>query len=218
MFYAILIDIKKESVISVLVRFLKPVHSFSSNTYLISSSGEYAVIDPSVPYSDGLVFGKLKYILLTHAHFDHMLEIDSWVSTGAKVIISEEEKPALSDSKTNCYSMFFGEDRGYFGEAVTASDGDELFLGEERIRVIGCPGHTAMGLSYYTDKMLFAGDNIFAGGGFGRWDLPGGNKSELKSTISRLTELPADTKVYCGHGPTTTMKEYIEQYKNQRYF
>ena len=202
----------------VLVRFLKPIHSFSSNTYLITSGGEYAVIDPSVPYSEDLVFGKLKYVLLTHAHFDHMLEIDSWVSAGGTVIISPEERLALSDSDINCYKMFSGENRGYFGEAVALSDGDELFLGAEAVKIIGCPGHTANGLSYYTDRMLFSGDNIFAGGGFGRWDLPGGNVTELKKTISRLISLPEDTKVYCGHGPSTTIRDYALQYKKQRYF
>ena len=201
-----------------LLRLLKPVHGFSSNTYLISSGGEYAVVDPSTPYSPDLVFGKVKYILMTHAHFDHMLEIESWAKTGATVIISHDEQKALGDSEINCYKTFMGIDCGYYGESMACSDGDELSLGDERIKIISCPGHTACGLSYYVDKTLFAGDTIFAGGGFGRFDLPGSDFDALCKTILRLLELPDDTKIYCGHGPSTTVKEYREHFKKQRCF
>ena len=198
------------------VKLLQPIHGFASNTYLISSGDEYTVVDPSVPYDEGMISGKLKYVLLTHAHFDHMLEIDSWVKAGAKVIVSIEEQGALADADINCYRLFCGQNRGYYGVSSGMRDGDKLTLGSDEILIIGCPGHTRMGLSYYSDGVLFAGDTLFAGGGFGRWDLPGGDYRTLRNTISRLTELSDDTVIHCGHGEPTTMKEYKEHYKNQR--
>ena len=77
------------------VELLRSPHPFSANCYLVSSDSEYAVIDPTAPYDASLCDGKVKYILLTHAHFDHILEVDSWVNaTGAQVICHTIEKDA----------------------------------------------------------------------------------------------------------------------------
>ena len=112
-----------------------PVHKFSSNTYILSSCGDVAVVDPSVPYDSSLVDGKLKYILLTHSHFDHILDIDSWVEAGGEVIISEAELDFLPDPMKNCYGLFFAEDKGYHGKATGVREGEVLILGDEKITV-----------------------------------------------------------------------------------
>ena len=101
------------------VKIPKPTHPFASNTYIISSNGEAAIIDPSVPFDNDYIDGKVKYIFLTHAHFDHMLEIDDWVEkTGATVLVGSNDIPALSDSNINCYRLFSGVDKGYYGVAT----------------------------------------------------------------------------------------------------
>ena len=195
------------------VTLLKPYHAFASNTYLLCSGSERAVVDPSVPYSDS--YGSIKYILLTHAHFDHFLDIDSWVNaTGAEVIVSEADRPALSDSYRNCYRVFMGRDGGYFGRARAVSDGDILPLGEDTLTVISAPGHTVGSLIYHSGDAAFVGDLVFAGGGYGRYDLPGGDIDALSDSIERLLSFDNSLVIFCGHGESTTLGEYRRFYRN----
>ena len=189
--------------------------SYASNSYLVCSENECAVIDPSLPYYSGVLRGnKLRYIILTHGHFDHFLEIDSWVkSTGAPVLISNCDKSALSDPFRNCYRMFLGADRGYFGECVSIEDGDSLLIGDEPMRVMACPGHTPGSITLLTDDVAFVGDTVFAGGAYGRYDLPGGDVASLADSIKKICKLPEDTVVYPGHGEVTTIKEINKHFR-----
>ena len=213
----LLYEIRESAMLS--VKLLKPYHSFQSNTYLITSLDKSAVIDPSVPFDESLVDGQVEYILLTHGHFDHMLDVDSWVSaTGAKVVVSVCDADALSDPRKNCYKLFDGSDNGYFGEYTTVSDEDVIHLGDSEIRVMACPGHTPGSLTYLCDGIAFVGDTVFSGGGYGRVDLPGGNRLQLCESIRKILSLPDDTVLYSGHGDFTTVKEYKQDigYKNGR--
>ena len=191
-------------------------HAFAANTYLLSSCGEVAVIDPTVAFSDtGLSFPP-KYVLLTHAHFDHILEINSWKEAGAEVVASVEESISLADPYRNCYRQFYGTSDGYFGKVHTVNDGDTLTLGDSTLSVIQVPGHTAGSLIYTVDSLAFVGDTVFEGGGYGRWDLPTGNYRELVSSIEKVMTLPEDTLLYPGHGNPTTLLEFKNCYKFKR--
>ena len=139
-------------------------HAFAANTYLISSCGEVAVVDPTVCYSDVRLVAKPKYVLLTHAHFDHILEINSWKEAGAEVVISETESGALSDPTRNCYRLFYGTSDGYFGEVHTVNEGDTLALGDDTVEVISVPGHTSGSVIYKIGDIAFVGDTVFDGG------------------------------------------------------
>lgn len=183
-------------------------HPFAANSYLISSEGEYAVVDPTSPYDSSLIEGRLKYVLLTHAHFDHILEVESWAMAGATVIIHTEEKAALSDSVRNCYKAFLGVDKGYYGEAVGIMDGEIISLGNTQIKMMSCPGHTIGSAAYISDDCAFVGDTVFAGGGYGRFDLPTGNFIMLRESIIRLASLPESVIFYPGHGESTTVKQF----------
>lgn len=191
------------------VEVLKSPHPFAANTYLISSLNEYAVVDPTAPFTSDICDGKVKYILLTHAHFDHILEVDSWVKgSGAEVICSKDAKDALSDPMKNCFKLYDGSDNGYFGDARAIDEDEELTLGEKTIRIINCPGHTAGSATFVIDQIAFVGDTVFEGGGFGRYDLPTGNLVFLKDSIRRLMTLADDTVLYPGHGQSTTVAQY----------
>ena len=190
-----------------------PKDYFGSNTYIIESNGIGAVIDPSVSYFD--VFDgncneniSVKYILITHAHFDHFLEIDSWIkNTGATVIVGVHDALALSDSHLNCYWQFTGRDFGYLGTYTAVKSGDTIKIGETELTVIETPGHSKGSVSFYGNGVLFVGDVLFAGGGFGRVDLPGGDYKVLANSIKELLTYPSETKVYCGHGEETTIHQ-----------
>ena len=191
-----------------------PEKYFGSNTYLLQVNDEYAVIDPSVDYeiiskSHPEIDGKIKYILLTHCHFDHILKIKSWADTGAEVIVGSEDKFGLSSSYLNCYLGFLGLNDGYFGFSTSVNDGDILHLDGEKIRVISTPGHTPGGVCYRIGNNIFVGDTVFADGGYGRCDLPGGDIDALEKSIIKLITVEQDALLYPGHGPKTTLKELI---------
>ena len=194
---------------------LLPAEPYGSNCYLLSSGGEFAVIDPSADYNEVLkahpeIEGKVKYIFLTHAHFDHFLAIDSWVDKCENVFVGKNDASSLSDSTKNCYLGFLGVDDGYYGNFKCVDEGDIIELGDEKISVISCPGHTPGGVSYKALDNVFCGDTVFAGGGYGRCDLPGGDIDVLEKTLIKLiTTLPSETVFYPGHGATTTLKELI---------
>ena len=191
------------------VKIPKPTHAFASNTYLLSSNDEVAVIDPSVTFRSANVKGNVKYIFLTHAHFDHMLKLQDWVeNTGAQVLVGYDDAPALSDSNLNCYRIFTGSNIGYYGKATTIKEGDSFPLGDKTISVIDCPGHTKGSVTLICDDCAFVGDTVFAGGGFGRCDLPGGDFTALRKSILKLLALPKDTLLYPGHGESVYVNEY----------
>ena len=196
------------------LRWPKSKIRYASNCYILSSMGECCIIDPTVPYSPELLDGELKYIILTHCHFDHILEINSWKNnTGASVLVSAEDGKALSDPDINCYRFFLGENKGYFGEYTEIFDGDEIALGDEKIKVMACSGHTKGSIALLLGEKCFVGDTVFAGGGYGRFDLPGGNYAELCDSINKIISLDKDTVLYCGHGFKTTVGEYKEHYR-----
>ena len=191
-----------------------PTDRFGSNMYIIEDSGEAAVIDPSVEYlkvKTALINAGIKtvrYIILTHAHFDHFFAIDSWKNnTDAEVIVGTNDAKALNDSYLNCYKLFLQIDMGYCGEYTTVNNGDKLSLGNTEFTVLETPGHSEGSISLLISNKLFSGDTVFGKYSFGRTDLPGGNHEELINTIQKIKSLPADTVIYPGHGNTITVKE-----------
>ncbi len=197
------------------IKMLKPAEPYGSNCYLLSSCGEYAVIDPSADYLEALkqypeIKGKIKYVLITHGHFDHILSINDWAKNADDVKIGDEDALSLADSVLNCYLGFLGIDDGYYGAYSTVMDGEILKLGDNEITVVSCPGHTKGGVSYMVENSVFCGDTVFAGGGYGRCDLPGGDISVLEKTIIKLiTHMPAETVFYPGHGQQTKLQDLI---------
>ena len=191
---------------------LKTTHIFCSNTYFINADGESAVVDPNTPYVSS--YGKVKYVLLTHAHFDHMFDIESWVNEGgATLIVSRYDRAALTDSERNCSHKIMHRNFGYFGNATEVDDGDSLVLGDETIDIIAAPGHTPGSLVYKIGNTAFVGDLVFSGGGYGRCDFPGGDEETLHQSIKRLLTLDSPTILFTGHGEPTTVEEFKNDYR-----
>ena len=190
-------------------------YPFGANTYVISSGGEYAIIDPSLSCekilsSLGVTLDKFRYIILTHAHFDHMLFINEWQSaTGLPVTVSEEDVKMLRDASLNCYKLFLGKNQAYFGEVSTVNDGCVLSLGNTTLKIHKAPGHTPGSILIEEGNSLFVGDTVFADNGYGRCDLPGGNFEELKKSIRKIHLFDSNTVIYPGHGPKTKVLKII---------
>ncbi len=193
----------------------KSDHPYGANTYVISDSGEYAIIDPAASVKKILTsldatIKDFRYIILTHAHFDHILCIDEWQQkTGIPVTVSSLDAPMLRDSHLNCYEFFFGEKRGYFGDISLVNDGDTLPLGKTFLKIHPAPGHTPGSILIEEGKSLFVGDTVFAGQAYGRCDLPGGDFEKLRVSIEKIHLFPPDTEVYPGHGEKTKISKVI---------
>lgn len=190
-----------------------PQGYFGANMYLLNFSGKGVIIDPTVNYdkiSDTLLKNKIEvtHILITHAHFDHFVMIDDWVqNTGAKVYVGCLDAKALANSYLNCYKMFFGIDKGYYGEYQAVSEGDVIDVNGNLIEVIETPGHTVGSVSFRVADSIFVGDVVFAGNSVGRCDLPGGDYQALVKSIKKIASLPEDTKIYSGHGSSSYIRE-----------
>lgn len=148
----------------------------------------------------------IKYILNTHAHFDHIMANKALVeATGVPLALHPLDLPLL---RQNGGAMFFGIEAPPGPEPdLPLAPGDKITFGEFTLEVLFTPGHTPGHVSFYEAKagVVFDGDVLFAGG-IGRTDLPGGNYETLLNSINEtLMVLPDETVVCSGHGPMTTI-------------
>lgn len=188
--------------------------SYASNCYLVTDDRETGavLIDPSVPpaYAARAVgaLPPIDAILLTHGHFDHMLALAEWrAQTGAPLAIAAEDAPALSDPALSCYRSFLGEETVFAPPERLLAAGDTVAVGEEMLTVLSTPGHTPGSLTFDSGELLFTGDTLFAGGGYGRFDLPGGNGDLLVVSLGDLLLLPGERRVLAGHGEEGRLSE-----------
>ena len=179
-----------------------------TNCYIVydEATREAAVIDPgdnakSILHAVNEEQLNVKYVLLTHAHFDHMLYARPWLKDGVKLYVHKLDAPALADPSLNL--------SGVVGAQLTLPDADVLLeeggcVEEAGIRfdVLHTPGHTPGSVCYRHEKTLFCGDTLFYQG-YGRVDLAGGNSLQMALSLKRLLKLPGDTVCYPGHGMKT---------------
>lgn len=166
---------------------------FASNVYLLweESTKQSVIVDAGGAVravskfitSENL---KVKYIILTHRHWDHTLYAGKFKKhTSAKILIGAGDKPkgkSFRDGGSKLYNE------------------DEIPFGNLKIKVMETPGHTPGSISLLLEEAVFTGDTLFADG-VGRTDLKGGNLEQLVSSLKKLITLDESTKIYPGHGP-----------------
>ena len=148
---------------------------------------------------------KVKYILLTHGHFDHVMGVNSMKEAlGAKVLINQKDEKQLEMTQTILKTFgIFVEKNPEYDKYIDKNT--ELKIGDIPIKIFETPGHTEGGLCYLIDGKLFSGDTLFRNY-VGRTDLPGGNYAKLENSIKNvLYKLPEETEVFPGHNELTTI-------------
>jgi len=202
--------------------FIEP--PIDNNNYLLidEDTKEAALIDCSsgeiwdkVPYNKGnagvSAVGEnrneiegitLKYILLTHGHFDHIAGIRP--NPDIQVLMHKDDMDWVNN--VNTFMPMMGMPQITIPKIDKfIKDGDIINLGNLKIKVIHTPGHTKGGVCYYVNNTLFSGDTIFRES-VGRCDLEGGNFEQIVESIkTKIYTLPEETVIYPGHGKSTTV-------------
>jgi glyoxylase-like metal-dependent hydrolase (beta-lactamase superfamily II) len=160
-----------------------------------------AVVDPAYEVDRLLREAKARgwridSVLVTHTHPDHVEGVEEIVrATAAKVYVGAGEAEALLRAAPSA-------------QVTPLVGGEEIAVGELRLKAIATPGHTLAGTSYLVEGNVCTGDTLFVGG-CGRTDFPGGNPHILWNSLQRLAALPEETRVYPGHDygqtPTSTI-------------
>ena len=197
-----------------------PVGPLQCNCSIIGdeTTHEAMVIDPGDDIEDILtIIGQynlqVKQIIITHAHIDHVGgAMKLRAQTGAPILLNQSDYALLKmlDVQASWLGM---KAPGKVEVEADLGHGTALSAGTLSANVIHTPGHTegSVCLHFPAEKVLIAGDTLFAGS-IGRTDLPGGSFDKImRSLHGRVLALPDDTLVIPGHGPQTTIGEEREE-------
>jgi glyoxylase-like metal-dependent hydrolase (beta-lactamase superfamily II) len=141
--------------------------------------------------------GAVEVIVLTHCHFDHTARVREVARIcNAKIAIHELDADGLRDDEKSL-AFNFGAHSPGIAPDIILSEGDRV----GSLKVLHTPGHTPGGICLYHEDShaLISGDTVFADGGFGRYDFPGGSRVQLEDSLARLADLPVE-ELCPGHG------------------
>ena len=170
-----------------------------------STESEWADIKKYIAANDLQV----KHLLNTHLHFDHV-----WGNAFAYRDLGL--RPEANYEDLRIYENMDEQIRSVVGMSIphppmpplgtSLLDGSEVCFGHTTLRVLTTPGHSRGSICFYAENehTLFSGDTLFCGS-CGRTDLAGGSYRDIMLSLTKLSALPDETKVLCGHGPSTTI-------------
>ena len=148
---------------------------------------------------------KIRYVILTHAHFDHIGALGYVCEkTGASVVIYEDEASSLTDSRFNLCTLA-GVLENKKQADIIVTDGEMIKIGDISLEFMHTPGHTRGSMCIFVnEKDLITGDTLFCGS-IGRTDFEGGSFEQMTKSLEKLAELDDDIRIYPGHGEESTI-------------
>ncbi len=149
---------------------------------------------------------KIKYILLTHCHYDHIKSVSSLIEkTGAQLVAGDNCSSNIKNININLSLYGLGYEISDIKTDIVLKDNEELVLDNIKIKCIYTPGHTDCSVCYVIENEIFSGDTLFLRS-CGRWDLPTGDFSTIEKSIKeKLYIFDDDMNVHPGHGGSTTI-------------
>lgn len=189
------------------------VGPIQTNCYAVVSGGQAMVVDPGAAgaqVAEALAGARITLVVATHGHADHVSGVRALLAAcpGATFAMAAADVELASHARRDA-NLGITYDDDCPAPVRTLAEGDEVGVGTARFRVIETPGHTPGGIVLLGEGdaagVAFTGDTLFAGSA-GRTDFPGGDSATLMRSLDRLrSEVPADTHLFCGHGPDSTM-------------
>lgn len=189
-----------------------PLGALEANCYIVSdeASDKAFVTDPGdeadkiIKYIDNAGL-KLNYIILTHAHADHIGALDELKRKyNAEIVIGKSDAASLNNGVWNLCNQF-GIPSPKAPADISVSDGDTLPFADAEIRFIHTPGHTKGSMCILLDNCLFSGDTLFRQS-IGRTDFIGGSYEAIISSVkNKIFALDEKITVYPGHGEATSI-------------
>ncbi|MEM1348237.1 MAG: MBL fold metallo-hydrolase [Myxococcota bacterium] len=153
----------------------------------------------------------LDKILQTHAHIDHVAALND--------VLAQRDLPIHLHPHEQLYYDSAPEQASMFGLSVAAlppvtdhlHEGQVIEVGAMRAEVLLMPGHSPGSVVFYFAEQatMISGDVLFRGS-IGRVDLPGSDPQQMRESLARLKKYPANTNVFPGHGPPTTLAEELQ--------
>jgi hydroxyacylglutathione hydrolase len=183
-----------------------------THTYLVADeeSGAAWVVDAPLDTANAVLQHvrergyTLAAVVLTHGHFDHILDVARYQNAGIPVWVNPAERPILEAPQTQMFGLPM--EMPVVHACGDLTEGKQLRLGAQEWEVWEVPGHSPghVILHNAAEGVVLGGDLLFQGG-YGRVDLPGCDPAAMAQSLRRLTTLPRETRVYPGHGPDTTL-------------
>lgn len=187
-----------------------------TNCYLVHDGKEAVVIDPGAEAERILARASelgvtIRYIFLTHGHFDHTLAVCEIADvTGAPIVATSGERARLSDEEISGHTMLRTRTFIPLVADMEVADGDKITVGEMTFEFMFTPGHTEGSVCIFCEDTMFSGDTLFAGT-CGRCDLIGGDSAQMMLSLKKLYNLEGDFRVLSGHGEETTLSREREE-------
>lgn len=193
-----------------------PVGQMAANCYIVSDkkTGETVIIDPGddAQYLIDEIQKRLlrpTFVVATHGHFDHIMGVAEVHSAFGIPFLIHTEDEFLLKTISDSVRHFLGKNISVIQPSVSGNvmEGSSIVLGENTLTCIEVPGHTPGSIAIVSDDdhIMFVGDTIFSAGSVGRTDFSYSDKQSLLQSIQRILTYPGQTRLFPGHGESTTV-------------